>query len=367
MKSANNYEISHCGEFFDKAQEKEFFNYDIGRSVKYIKPITLVLGILFLLFIIPDSCLIKNKNTLLIIFAIRATFLLMVLVLLLLIHRIKDFNFYAVWITILEIVAALAFVTIYYFYESPDFLIQAMGVIIIIIGIYLAPNRWIFMQIAAITVSLIFIIMSFYFIKEIDLSDLSAGIVYILIVMILSSISSYRTSYYKRVQYIDSRELLRMSHTDSLTGIYNRGKFNDELTKWIDYSTRYGTPLSMAIFDFDDFKLVNDRYGHLAGDKVIVDTVGIISSAIRQTDVFARWGGEEFVLLLPNTDMQQAMELTERLRKLVADNTFEVEQHITCSFGLVSRRTDDTEDRFLRRADRLLYVAKEAGKNTIAC
>lgn len=367
MKNASKYKISRYGEFTDKALEIDFFNYEIGRVIKYIKLITLILGILFMLFIIPDYFLIKNKNTLFIIFSIRAVVLLLILILFLLVGNIKNYRLYAVGITALEMIVSIAFVATYYFYESPDYLIQAMGVIIIIIGIYLAPNKWKNMQIAAITVSLVFFIMSLYFAKEMDFSDFSAGIVYILIVMILSSISSFRTSYYKRAQYIDNRELLRMSQTDFLTGLYNRGKFNEELAKWMNCSTRFGTPLSMAIFDFDDFKLINDNYGHLVGDNVIIDTVRIVKDTIRQTDIFARWGGEEFTLLLPNTSMQQAKELIERLRKLIASHTYEVGQEVTCSFGLVTLGVDETEDSILQRADKFLYKAKAAGKNTIAC
>ena len=367
MKIDREFTISHYGVFVDKTFEKVFFNEDIGNNIKYIKPIILTLGILFMLFIIPDYFLIRSLKILLIIFFIRSVCLLLILAFCFSIEKIKGDGSYAGWLTALEIVVTSAFLTIYYFYESPDFLIQTMGIIVILIGIYLAPNKWICTQIAAITVSFIFIIMSSLFMSGIELSEFSAGIVYLIIVMALCSISSFRTNYIKRDQYINSRELLRVSHTDSLTGIYNRGKFNDELTKWIDYATRYKVPLSMVIFDFDNFKRINDNYGHLVGDQVIVDTVGIISETIRQTDVFARWGGEEFVLLLPNTDIQSAKELTERLRKLIAGNTFDFGQSITCSFGLASLRDDDTEDIFLRRADELLYEAKEAGKNMIAC
>ena len=367
MKNVNEYKILRYGEFVDKALEKDFFNNEIGGAIKYIQPIGFALGILFMLFIIPDYFLISNRNTFIIILTIRIAVLLIVLVSFLFMSRIKDYRYYAMLVTALEIVVSLSFEAIYYFYESPDFLIQAMGVIIILIGIFIAPNKWINMQIAAITVSLVFIIVSFFFIKQIDFSDFSAGIVYIIIVMSLSSISSYRTSYYKRAQYIDSRKLLKMLHTDFLTGIYNRTKFNDELTKWINYSIRYETPLSMTIFDFDDFKLINDNYGHLVGDQVIIGTAGIVGNAIRQTDIFARWGGDEFVLLLPNTDIQQAKELIERLRTLIASHTFVIEQSLSCSFGLVSLKADDTEDYILRRADKLLYEAKKAGKNTIAC
>ncbi|MEN6315973.1 MAG: GGDEF domain-containing protein [Clostridiaceae bacterium] len=367
MKNVNEYGISYYGDFTDKVLEKDFFNHEISKAIKHIRPIILALGLLFMLFIIPDYFLIKNKDTLNIILSIRTGALLLILILYYSLRRIKDYSYYAVWVTVLEVIISIAFTVIYYFYESPDYLIQAMGVIIIIIGIYLAPNKWIYMQIAAIITAAAFVAATFCIRQEIDFSEFLAGIAFILLVMILSSISSYRANYYKRVQYIDSKKLMVMSQTDSLTGLFNRAKFNDELIKWISYSDRYGMPISLAIFDFDDFKLINDKYGHLAGDKVMTDTVDDIKAVIRQSDVFARWGGDEFVLLLPNTDTQHAMELVERIRKLIESKAYQSGQHFTCSFGLVSLNNGETAEHVLQRADKLLYSAKKKGKNTIAC
>ena len=222
------------------------------------------------------------------------------------------------------------------------------------------------MQIASVTIILSFILLSVNFDGRMSSSDLSAGIAYIIIGMIFSSISSLTTNYYKRVQYINSKILLKSTQTDSMTGIYNRSKFNEELSGWIAYSQRYKAPLSMAIFDFDNFKDINDKYGHLIGDKVIIDMVKLISSEIRQNDIFARWGGEEFALLLPNTQLEQAIELVERLRYLIASHNFGIYKNVTCSFGLASMKQTDTPDSFLQRADNFLYDAKRAGKNTVA-
>lgn len=366
MKNTGEYKISRSGEFVDKALEKEFFNKEISGAIRYIRPVTIALGLLYMLFIIPDYFLIDNANTFTIIFAIRLVILSMVFIFYIFIRRMKDYRHYPLLLTALELVVALSFVVIYYFYESPDFLIQGMGLIIIFIAIYLIPNKWINLQIVTITTSLIFFVMSACFMDLVEFSHFSAGIVYIFIVILLSSISFYKTNYYKRVQYIDRRELLRISYTDSLTGINNRTKFNDELTNWIKYTARYKTPLSLAIFDFDDFKLINDNYGHMAGDQVIIETAGIIKNAIRQTDIFARWGGDEFVLLLPNTDFPQAKELIERLRMQVASHNFEIGQPVKLSFGLVSPGTGENEDSILRRADKLLYEAKKTGKNKVA-
>jgi two-component system cell cycle response regulator len=365
MKGLVKYGISYKCEFKDKKLETEFFNSDLAKSVYYTKPITFSLGILFMLFIIPDYFLIHNRQTLLIIFIIRAAFLVLIFAISYSFDKVKNYNLHAILASACEIFAAICFLAIYCFYDSPDFLIQTMGVIVILVGIYMTPNKWIYLNIVSGLISLSFFLISFYFMSRIEFLDFSAGIVYVIIVMVLSSIASFWSNYLKRIQYIDSRELLKMSYTDPLTGSYNRAKFDQELTEWMEYSNRYNTPLSIAIFDIDNFKKINDLHGHLSGDIVMQEVVGIIRSVVRKQDVFARWGGDEFAILLPCTENDQAAELTERLRKLIEEYSFSVNEKVTCSFGLGTMVCDETADDFLRRADKLLYKAKKSGKNTI--
>jgi len=359
------YRISILGEFTDKNLEREFINYYLGRNIRYIRPVILALGLLYMFFIIPDYFLIKSPETFMAILANRTIFLLLVIILFIAIKKVKNYTNLSYWLTIYEILGAISFLVIFGQYESPNYFIQTFGVMIIILGIFLAPNKWANTLIASFLISITFFILSAYYIKEIIFAEYSAGIVYVLIVLILSSIASFRSSYYIRKQYVYSRELLIQANTDALTGINNRAKFNEELERWVDYAKRYRTPLSVVIFDFDNFKNVNDTYGHLIGDKVIVDTINIIKGSIRLTDVFARWGGDEFVLLLTNTNKQQAIELTERLRRLISKNVFEKVGKVTCSFGLGMFKENDNADTLINRCDQLLYKAKKEGKNRL--
>ena len=360
------HSISFLGEFSDKNLEKQFFDYYFKRIIKYIRPIILCLGILNMLFIIPDYFLINNPVNFIGVLATRTIILLLTISLFVLMKNVNNSIKLAYWITFLEIFCVISFLFIFSQYESPNYLIQAFGVMVIILGIFLIPNKWINSLIASSIVSVMFFVLSAYYIKEMEFAEYSAGIGYILIVLLLSSIEAFRNCYYTRKQYVYSSELLTLSTIDPLTGIYNRVKFDEELKKWIGYSKRYGTPFSLIIFDFDDFKNVNDTYGHIIGDKVIVEIVNIVKDSIRQTDVFARWGGEEFVLLFPNTNRQEAMELVERLRILISSNIFEKVGTVTCSFGLAMFQENDNEDTLLNRADEFLYVAKRQGKNRVA-
>lgn len=357
--------ISILGEFVDKDLEKEFFSYDMARTKKYLKPVLLILGILYFLFIIPDYFNIKNFGILMAILVNRILFLLLVLALYLTLDKFRNYEFLAYIITAYEITGIISFLLILGQYQSPNFLIQAFGVIIIVYGIFLVPNKLINTLIASILIIVAFLILSSYYVKVIKFSEYSAGVVYILIALVLSSIASFRNNYYNRKQYFYSKELFNLSVIDQLTGIFNRTKFNSELKQWLDYFKTHNAALSIVIFDIDNFKNINDTFGHLVGDDVIVKIANITMGSIRQNDLFARWGGEEFVLLLPNTDKHQAIELAERLRELIANNIFNLAGRVTCSFGVAIAREGDNATILLNRADNFLYEAKKAGKNMV--
>jgi diguanylate cyclase (GGDEF)-like protein len=156
-----------------------------------------------------------------------------------------------------------------------------------------------------------------------------------------------------------------LAETDPLTKIYNRLKFDSIFASEIMRVQRYKTPLSLIIFDIDDFKQINDTYGHNVGDNVLIELTKVVSNNIRTTDIFARWGGEEFVILTPNTDMDHAKELAERLRVAIEDSIFKEAFTVTCSFGVAEFKKGDTTDTLSKRADDALYEAKKSGKNRV--
>ncbi len=152
---------------------------------------------------------------------------------------------------------------------------------------------------------------------------------------------------------------------DALTNIYNRSKFNDMIDEHSNLYKRYNTPLSFAIFDIDFFKKVNDNYGHIIGDKTLITFAKTIDDATRDTDIFARWGGEEFVLLMPETSIEDAKVAVEHLRELIEKTSFKEVENITCSIGLSQFKDDDTIDDILMRSDEALYEAKKSGRNKV--
>jgi len=167
---------------------------------------------------------------------------------------------------------------------------------------------------------------------------------------------------------LESR-LEHLAETDTLTGIYNRRKLFEIMTTELYRATRYGVPLSIALFDLDHFKKVNDSHGHAAGDACLVAFVDLIKSAIRKSDVFARLGGEEFVLLLPETRVHEAKLLTDKLRVLTAEMEVPYDGQmlgLTVSAGVTTVSSKDVAvDDLFDRADAALYQAKDKGRNRV--
>ena len=152
---------------------------------------------------------------------------------------------------------------------------------------------------------------------------------------------------------------------DALTGLYNRHGVNEILNQKIEEFKRDLKSLSIIFFDIDYFKRVNDTYGHDMGDYVLENIAKIVDSEIRSSDIFARWGGEEFILFLPNTEVSEAINVAEKLRKAIEEHAFSDIDSITCSFGVTNLREKESKARFIKRADELLYQAKEFGRNCV--
>jgi two-component system, cell cycle response regulator len=153
------------------------------------------------------------------------------------------------------------------------------------------------------------------------------------------------------------------AYKDSLTKLYNKNFFNLYCEQTIRESERYNYPLSLVIIDIDFFKKVNDNFGHAAGDIILQQLAVILMDSCRDTDIACRWGGEEFVLLMTNTNKEGALIIAERLRQKVESNRFSVVGNLTVSLG-VAQYIDD-KDEWFQNADTGLYKAKESGRNKV--
>ncbi|AUD79472.1 GGDEF domain-containing protein [Kangiella profundi] len=166
-----------------------------------------------------------------------------------------------------------------------------------------------------------------------------------------------------------NQKLEQLAATDSLTGIANRREFMNRAEEEISRANRNGTDLSMMVIDFDQFKNVNDEYGHQAGDKVLKEFVRLSKEIMRPSDLLGRIGGEEFALLLPETELSSSIKVAERLREYIEDSPVTYNNqtiNLTISIGLAQYQPKvDTVKKWLHRADQLLYQAKDKGRNRV--
>jgi diguanylate cyclase (GGDEF)-like protein/hemerythrin-like metal-binding protein len=164
----------------------------------------------------------------------------------------------------------------------------------------------------------------------------------------------------------DNVQMRMLSNTDTFTGIYNKGYFNlcvkDEITR----SDRSENPISMIYFDLDHFKEINDTYGHARGDEVLLGVVALVKENIRANDIFARWGGDEFIVLLPYTNLAGARVVAEKIKRAIEGMTHEGGECVTASIGVSERAHMEFWESWFRRTDEALYQAKVNGRNQYA-
>lgn len=162
-----------------------------------------------------------------------------------------------------------------------------------------------------------------------------------------------------------NREITKQSLTDQLTQLGNRLRLNAFLSERMALAARYKQVFSVIILDIDHFKQVNDTFGHGVGDDVLVSIANVLSRGTRSPDLVGRWGGEEFLVVLPQTDLEQAKIVAEKLRLAIAAENMSVVGHKTASFGVASHKFEESLDELLERADQALYEAKKKGRNLV--
>ena len=176
----------------------------------------------------------------------------------------------------------------------------------------------------------------------------------------LQSNSNYYLVVFTNITAMQNEKKLleKMAYHDPLTNIYNRQMFNNLLAKEHENKKRHGDDLSLIMFDIDHFKEVNDTYGHDIGDKVLTTLTQLVSNHLRTNDIFSRWGGEEFMILLPRTAPDFAYNKAQELRAVVEKYADNIIPQITVSFGVTDIRDDDKEQSCFKRVDEALYQAK---------
>lgn len=186
-----------------------------------------------------------------------------------------------------------------------------------------------------------------------------------LCLLILSYAIVKRLSYTSKLEY-ENKQLYILSSTDYLTKLYNRKELDELLTKAENIAKRYHDEFSIILLDIDDFKKVNDTYGHLAGDEFLIEFGNILTSVTRETDFVGRWGGEEFLIICPKANKENALKAAENLREEIEKHKFKKVEHKTASFGVSTYKEGDSLIELVARADEAMYASKSQGKNKVS-
>lgn len=162
-----------------------------------------------------------------------------------------------------------------------------------------------------------------------------------------------------------NREATKLSITDPLTQLVNRVRLEQVLNEWLNMARRYETPFSVILLDMDHFKSINDTFGHLVGDDVLVRIAQILTHNTRSVDTVGRWGGEEFLVIAPNTNLEEAKHLAEKLRHAIETTDIFIVGCQTASFGVATYTSSDDPHKLIARADAAMYAAKRGGRNRV--
>lgn len=365
MNIWSNDQISVLGVFRDKDLELSFQTKTFKDLNKAISLCSFLLFTTYLLFSLPElvklqiPCFIRDLS-------IRILTVLFYLILYYFLGRFKNYRSYILIITTFEFCFIFFYILLLAQYSNMSFTVICMATIVIITLFTILPNNWLNSFFASLLFLLSFALFCMFntYRFSVDKNYIS-GSIYIAIVFALNTFNSYRYNFSKRSQFYDNVMLHNLLNTDTLTGAFTRVKFDEEIKKHISISQQTGRRLSIAIFDIDNFKRINDTYGHLEGDNILSGIANIVNENMRPRDILTRWGGEEFVIVFPCTGLASAIRISERLRLNISNTEFSIGECVTCSFGVTEYKKGDTPISLLRRADKLLYEAKSSGKNAV--
>ena len=345
-------------------QRNEFEKYRMNVSLPVVHAFVIV-AILFNLFLlIPDIINLSGLAVLIVIIA-RVVFSAVLVFLLIWLKRIKTFAALAALITTTEAIGIIQFLYVFYLYPDPNFMIQLLGLMILIILIFLVPNRWSHMLITAIAGSAIFLWFAFDKFASVLLTELIAGTVYLSIEIALCAVFARFFQGYQLRECMARAELERACETDPLTKIGNRNMLAEERKEWVESFADQGKPFSLVVMDVDNLKHINDSFGHVVGDAILMVVAQITRTHLCKNDICIRWGGDEFLLLLPEAAISEAVRLTERIRQAISGHAFGSGLSPTCSFGIAEIKKGQSLGALIAEADASMYAAKSSGKNAI--
>lgn len=358
-------EINCLAEFKDETMEYDFHESEVKKGLQTSRNMVLIFSIINLLFVVLDSLYLNYADISVVIYHSlipRIVILVLGIIVFIFLNKapnkttaIKSVIVYAILMYLLHEYIAVHFAPV-------DLIFEALDLVIMTFGLFIIPNRWITNLCTAALFIMIFEVLTPYTISTLTVGTKILIAIYLFLNVLVVSLLIYRINVQKRVNYFQQLQLEALAKTDVLTNSPNRAACDKTLNCMCESNSDF----SLIIFDIDDFKRINDTYGHISGDEVIVRIINIVKGVIRADDIVARWGGEEFILILPRTKLIAATEIANRIKEFIA--TIEhgrIKESVTASFGVTEFKLGDDTKSIINRADQLMYLAKEYGKNKV--
>ena len=384
-KGVNNIFTFTACEFKDHELENEYMNSSSTERNSLLQKNLLIAMAVTLLFLITDYFSFINTPNYLMALVSRIILALICASGLLFIKffpRPRDLQ-NALFVITLMYLGVSAILFSYVPYPSYSYIIS--GILIVLALCIFLPQRF-NLVIASTTFT------SFSFLIPLIMTDkgsaklISEGVTYLLAANVFGIVTIRELNFYKRKNFLVLRneleakkklevelaakknlekKLKQQVSRDYLTGLYNRRFFYGALKTELSRARRHKKAVSLILFDMDHFKEINDTYGHLSGDEALKSVAKVIAHTLRQEDVFARIGGEEFIVLSPDLDLKKAGVLAERLRLIISEIKFSFNASVSASFGIVEVNPEDDVDMVMHLVDQAMYHAKKSGRNRI--
>lgn len=373
-------------EFSDADSEHQFRQWFHYGAVRQARLALLIAITLIALYLIIDYFLLSDRNQLFYSALIRgAIFLGGLITVIYISHNHRPASLDRVLFSYQFL--AVTLLLYLFIYLKPDIADALLSLVTITLGMYLfIPNRFIVAVSLGLFLATLFLILARITQRIDNLQLLQWGII-IASVNIIGATFSYRLHLVQRRGFLElmreryAREVLQsevarrieleeklryQAHTDGLTGANNRRHFMALGREEISRSLRYDRPLSLLLIDLDHFKMINDKFGHDAGDKVLQRFSWLCRRSLREPDIFGRLGGEEFAVIIPEENLERAQQTAERLRATVEEEFATTPYHLTISIGVAEIcQTDTSIGHLLKRADEMMYEAKRYGRNRV--
>ena len=345
-----------------KQAKKAYYEAVLRNAQRNIHVYIAVASVVTFMFLIFDLVQIQGQMARLTIAIIRYAFSIFLIIMTRALQNARSFAAFSAMISALEVASIVLYLYALWLYEAPNFMIQSMGLIWSILIFFVVPNRKRNMLALSVLGSAAYFIFSFFCYQTVSLNEFFAAMIYAVLTILICSITVFARERIAFQEFVTKAKLEQASSTDFLTNAVTRARLEDEAQRWMSFCRRQGLPLCLVFADVDNLKYINDHFGHATGDIVLKQLADLMKKQLRTSDTIARWGGDEFVILLPNVSLKTAMMLLDRVKQAVSQIDMHSGVTISCSYGVVEMGPESTYQQLLSEADARMYRAKRAGK-----